>query len=448
VVNGAIVALGAATDAYIATLRTDATARSFRGVLRPLTEHFGADVPVGEIECVPLAAWFEGYWRDVKVSTWNTRARAVRLFFAFCCEQGWCAPGIASLIASRAARHCPPEEEFTARMAGLTGDARFRLRDRALWGVVFDGVAKVREVLALDVPDIDLATRSARTASGAISWTPATNSLLLALLDGRDSGPVFLAISDGGRSRLPYGRAATYLAKATAGAPGGPWTFRQLREGRARRYGAGPDANLPEPAGARDSAPEEMHDVIARGSAALRRLRGWTQERAAAEYRRHGLVAWRTSTVGSLEAGLRHPGVGEVILICSALDTTLYGLLLAADESGSREVRLGKGAVLTTAAIRSRLHPVTPPLPVAVTASPAASLFSDAERHAARKLGVDPAKVRRAAIGLWRRDFDAERDARAGGMEGLTLRSRQARRGIASRQMLAEIAGRLGMPRS
>jgi hypothetical protein len=64
---------------------------------------------------------------------------------------------------------------------------------------------------------------------------------------------------------------------------------------------------------------------------------------------------------------------------------------------------------------------------------------SDAERHASRRLGVDPAQVRLAALALWGRDFDQERDARAGDVAALEPRSRQARRGLVTREMLAEM---------
>ena len=45
-----------------------------------------------------------------------------------------------------------------------------------------------------------------------------------------------------------------------------------------------------------------MHDLIAKGVAEARRENGWTQEQTAKAFRSHGLRAWRTSTVGSLEA--------------------------------------------------------------------------------------------------------------------------------------------------
>jgi transcriptional regulator with XRE-family HTH domain len=168
-----------------------------------------------------------------------------------------------------------------------------------------------------------------------------------------------------------------------------------------------------------------MHDVIGKGAAAIRRRKGWTQEQAARAYRNEGLTTWRTGTVGSLEAGLRRPGIDDVLRMCAALGTTLDGLIQAADEGGECMVELAPGVTASTRAIRDRLRPGDAPHPIP---------------HAARRLGTSPAEVRRAALALWLRSFDEERDARIGDATAMDPRSRQARRGHAAREMLSEIA--------
>jgi transcriptional regulator with XRE-family HTH domain len=233
-----------------------------------------------------------------------------------------------------------------------------------------------------------------------------------------------------------------------------------------------------------------MHELVARGAAAVRRHNGWTQEQAARAYRNHGLSSWRTSTVGSLESGLRKPRLDEVILMCAALDVTLADLIRAADDFGGEPVELGDGVVFSTAVIlswlyaghdqigdlpisdprltqrypfsdkafqvarqaiatRERLNPVLRPIVAwgvqhgvrldASAIDDANRSPSDAERHASRRLGVDPAQVRLAALALWRRDLDQERDDRVGEGAEMEPRSRQARRGLVTREMLAEM---------
>jgi hypothetical protein len=70
---------------------------------------------------------------------------------------------------------------------------------------------------------------------------------------------------------------------------------------------------------------------------------------------------------------------------------------------------------------------------------------SDAERHAAQRLGVEASHVKLASRALWdHREFDEERDRRVGNVTELEPRSRQARRGLVTREMLAELRGIFG----
>lgn len=185
-----------------------------------------------------------------------------------------------------------------------------------------------------------------------------------------------------------------------------------------------------------------MHDVIGKGAAVLRRRKGWTQERAARAYREQGLTTWRTSTVGSLEVGQRRPGLDDVFRMCRALGTTLDGLIRAADEGGECLVELAPGVAVSTRAIRDRLRPGDGQCPVPPSGT-AVALPTEAEGRTARRLGVSVAEVQRAAVALWSRGLDEERDARIGSVEAMEPRARQARRGLAAREMIAEIGAYL-----
>ena len=224
-----------------------------------------------------------------------------------------------------------------------------------------------------------------------------------------------------------------------------------------------------------------MHEAVAAGVQAARQAKGWTQEDTARAFRHHGLAAWRTSSVGQLEAGLRRPRLDELLLIAAALEVTLGDLVLDSEET----VELGEGARMSPRAVRALLCREADPDPFdnpraemsfpgdaemaqrAASRSPEAErqmkllrpiadrarppLMSsdyyaalsrtpdDADRHAARRLGIEPAQVRLAARVLWRRDFAEERDGRVGEVSGLSPRTLQARRGHAARAMLAEL---------
>jgi transcriptional regulator with XRE-family HTH domain len=224
--------------------------------------------------------------------------------------------------------------------------------------------------------------------------------------------------------------------------------------------------------------------LIAKGVAEARRDNGWTQEQTANVFRSHGLRAWRTSTVGSLEAGLRRPRLDEALLMARALGVTLDKLIPGGDDEC---VELGDDAVVSPRWIREMLRgeffrgdrpakdlpyerfPLDDTLEeihrLAREADErahedqildwdtqhddkltAADLMashkrpSDAERHAAHRLGVEPSDVKLVSRALWaHRDFDEERDRRVGNVDKLPPRSRQARRGLVTREMLAEL---------
>jgi RNA polymerase sigma factor (sigma-70 family) len=125
-----------------------------------------------------------------------------------------------------------------ADLDGLWERADVALRERTLWRLLHESGAGVRAVLGLNVEDLDLDDRRARSGTGWVSWRAGTARLLPELLAGRTRGPVFLAdrrpgparmpaeadrCPDTGRGRLSYER-AEYLFKQATGA-----TLRRLK---------------------------------------------------------------------------------------------------------------------------------------------------------------------------------------------------------------------------
>jgi integrase len=140
--------------------------------------------------------------------------------------------------------------------------ALFRLdaaiREKTLWRLTYETAARAEEMLALDVPDLDLPNKRSRVISkgGAIEWVhwrTGAAMLLPRLLAERDRGPVFLAerrptrpvasldlCPVTHRARLSYRRAAEIFEQSTRrlahpNAPQdqlaelGEWTLHQLR---------------------------------------------------------------------------------------------------------------------------------------------------------------------------------------------------------------------------
>ena len=225
-----------------------------------------------------------------------------------------------------------------------------------------------------------------------------------------------------------------------------------------------------------------IHDLFAKGVAEARRRNDWTQEQTANAFRSHGLRAWRTSTVGSLEAGLRRPRLDEMLMMARALGTTLDKLIPGGDDE---RVELGDDAVVSPRWIREMLagdfwqqprkkmpyerfpvHDLIAEVARRAEAEreraheeqilewaeqhddtlTATDLLashkrpSDAERHTAQRLGVEPSDVKLTSRALWKHlDFDEERDRRVGDIDQLPPRSRQARRGLVTRQMIVQL---------
>ncbi|MGD0083564.1 MAG: helix-turn-helix transcriptional regulator [Acidimicrobiales bacterium] len=203
----------------------------------------------------------------------------------------------------------------------------------------------------------------------------------------------------------------------------------------------------------------------------VRRVReehGLTQDQLARLLRRSGLDFSR-SAIAALERGSgRGLDLGEVALLCLALETNLEHLLAGGGHvrvSESATIALGKiapvlrgdgaalsdkdidtpmmreaaatdlrGAVATVRARRGSLSASQ-----AVAAERAAR--SDAELAAARRLGVGADDLSFAAFGLWGDSLTSERDRRvvAAIPEGASPRSVQALRGHVTRQLLAEL---------
>lgn len=236
----------------------------------------------------------------------------------------------------------------------------------------------------------------------------------------------------------------------------------------------------------------QVHELIGRGVAQARRSQGLTQEQLARRFQGRGLTAWRKGSVGQLEAGLRKPRLDEVLLMAAALHVTVDQLIPGGDDE---RVELGDGATVSPRWIRemltgelhrdkprplaethyaqfpvhkvmaeamhrlgaeeNRVEALVAPIlkwaeqhNVKLTSEEWDAIFetpSDTERHAARRLGIEVSQLKlsarviaaRGSWGYWK--FDDERDRRVGNLGELEPRSRQAHRGLVTRQMLSEL---------
>jgi hypothetical protein len=221
---------------------------------------------------------------------------------------------------------------------------------------------------------------------------------------------------------------------------------------------------MPEPA-------RSLRDVLAAGLKEARQRQGLRQEDAASRAQRVGLTSWIRGTVAQAEVGARKFAIEEVLLLALAYETTLADLIAGNDAD---LVELSPEARLPVGTVRALLSGQSPrelpgvsrdggeametgrfPRPLAeagrfgigerdLLARPVGAT-GEADRHAARKLGVSPEIVAETARRLWGRSLSEERDHRLTGHgSDLTARSKQAQRGHITRELLTELERELG----
>jgi transcriptional regulator with XRE-family HTH domain len=222
-------------------------------------------------------------------------------------------------------------------------------------------------------------------------------------------------------------------------------------------------------------AAQPLRAVLATSARAARQRLGLTQEEAAARLRAHGLSTWIRGTVAQAEVGDRRFSLEEVLLMALAYDTTPAQLLTGAD---TQLVELSPDARLPLQAVRAllsgdeaaihRLDPQAVDVPVRRSKPPvprserfpdvlaearrfgirrradadrAVAGISDAERHAARKIGLAPEQVNFAAVARWGRTLAEERDHRLREQaQEVTPRGLQALRGHVTRELITELS--------
>jgi integrase/recombinase XerC len=210
-----------------------------------------ADMPVAELAtaagATKLRTAFTDRWGQAAVATRNAKRAALVKFITYLQDAGLLDTEAAPMqgIDPAGTGASRPRTRPRTEIAALIDDKRHGLRERALWALTYESFARADEVLQLDIEDLNLRNRSARTTGkggdeALIMWDTTAARLLARLVRGRTSGPVFLTSRRGkgeatgqierahlaadGRKRLSYDRALELLKAATGG-----WTLHDLR---------------------------------------------------------------------------------------------------------------------------------------------------------------------------------------------------------------------------
>ena len=198
-----------------------------------------------------------------------------------------------------------------------------------------------------------------------------------------------------------------------------------------------------------------LREVLAAGVKAARMGLGLRQEDAATLLRQLGLASWIRGTVAQAEVGARRLTPEELVILALAYETTPAALVVGEDDA---LVELTPDTWITVADLRglwsgrpARIQAPTGPKGAAAAARERLKAggqtrrgeASDADRHAARRLGLSLEEATAAATKLWGRTLAEERDRRLAERTGeLSPRQLQALRGHVTRELLAELSSR------
>jgi len=227
-----------ASEAFLRRDLAPGSRRIYRLTLDRLGSAVGADRRLADLTPRRLAQALHDAYPDAAPASWNRHVATVRSFAAFAQRQGWLDNDPTTAIErrrvpedhSRALSRDDLDRLFTRRDASV--------RDRCLWRFLYESAARAQEVLGLNIQDLDLAARRATTIRkggdvDVLHYATGTARLLPKVIDGRSTGPLFLAerapspsrapaLLDTdpatGRSRLSYRRAAELFTEASDGA--------------------------------------------------------------------------------------------------------------------------------------------------------------------------------------------------------------------------------------
>ncbi|WP_151481224.1 tyrosine-type recombinase/integrase [Streptomyces albicerus] len=277
---GKALTVRAAADVFLDSLDNANTLRSYGIGVGKTAEHLGEARPLATVADDEIGGALEQLWGEAAVNTWNARRAAVLSWLGWCAERGYDGPKVPAWVK----RMPPPDSETPARskmaVDRLIARRDVHLREKTLWRMLYETVARSEEILGVNIEELDLAGRRAPVkAKGAkprtrrrgvtredyvlepVYWDAGTARLLPRLIKGRTRGPVFVthrkpgpskAIAprdvcpDTGLVRLSYGQARALLDAHTAigGVPGTGWDLHEYRHSGLTHLGEA-GASLP-----------------------------------------------------------------------------------------------------------------------------------------------------------------------------------------------------------
>jgi integrase len=226
-----------ASDAFLRRDLAPGSLRLYKMTLDRVADQVGTTTRLTDLTPRGLAEALHAAYPDAAPASWNRHVATLRSFLTFAQRHEWLQEDPTRALERRRV----PEDHSRARsredLDRLFGLRSAKIRDRCLWRMLYETAARTNEVLSLNIEDLDLPARRAKTVSkggniDVIHWASATARLLPKVVEGRTRGPLFLAerppvpsrtpaLTDldpaSGRARLSYRRAAEIFTDASDG---------------------------------------------------------------------------------------------------------------------------------------------------------------------------------------------------------------------------------------
>lgn len=238
-----------ALEAFLAAREmATTTRRSYRLTLETIGRQLGEDPPIGDLSAHELRDALAGAFPAVAPATWNRALATLGSFAHWSADQGWLDDVVELQLRRLVERRRVPVDHDRAlpyeQLDRLWHRPDVPLREKTLWRLLYETAGRAQEVLCLDIEDLDLANKTARTTRkggdhDVLHFQSGSAQLLPRLIRGRGRGPVFLssrppraeaipatfdADPETGHARLSYRRAAELFTGYSGGA-----TLHQLR---------------------------------------------------------------------------------------------------------------------------------------------------------------------------------------------------------------------------
>jgi transcriptional regulator with XRE-family HTH domain len=190
----------------------------------------------------------------------------------------------------------------------------------------------------------------------------------------------------------------------------------------------------------------DYHLLLARNLRRLRDSGGWTQVELASRARELGLE-WTADTVVAIESGRREFNLAEALLVPQLLNANLTELAKVGDEDlvvvEGREFQAERWEALVAGKhLRGLNRSLDSSSRRVIKVLTTREATNEAEKKAARSLGMSAADLVILAHRLWKRGLTDERDGRVRdelGATELPKAKRQALRGHVTRRLLQEL---------